>query len=76
MGRVRNAARKIRQIVEAMSSPRATRVSNLLVACLERLHQESHQAIDVLGMFAPVTKWNACIISNGLASMGIAVPVA
>jgi acetolactate synthase-1/2/3 large subunit len=25
---------------------------------LERLHQESHQAIDVLGMFAPVTKWN------------------
>jgi len=25
---------------------------------LERLHQESHQAIDVLGMFKPVTKWN------------------
>jgi len=25
---------------------------------LERLHQESHQAINVLGMFAPVTKWN------------------
>ena len=25
---------------------------------LERLHQESHQALDVLGMFKPVTKWN------------------
>ena len=25
---------------------------------LERLHQESHQAIDVLDMFKPVTKWN------------------
>jgi acetolactate synthase-1/2/3 large subunit len=25
---------------------------------LERLHQESHQAIDVLRMFEPVTKWN------------------
>ncbi|NHN42852.1 acetolactate synthase large subunit [Halorubellus sp. JP-L1] len=25
---------------------------------LERLHQESHQAIDVLRMFGPVTKWN------------------
>ena len=53
-----------------MSSPRATRASNLLVARLERLHQ----AIDVLGTFRPVTKWNTCIISNGRASMGIAVP--
>ena len=26
---------------------------------LERLHQESHQAIDVVGTFEPVTKWNA-----------------
>ncbi|PSP79874.1 acetolactate synthase large subunit [Halobacteriales archaeon QS_4_69_225] len=26
---------------------------------LERLHVESHQAIDVVGMFEPVTKWNA-----------------
>ena len=26
---------------------------------LERLHKESHQAIDVVGMFEPVTKWNA-----------------
>ena len=25
---------------------------------LERLHVESHQAIDVLGMFEPITKWN------------------
>ncbi len=25
---------------------------------LERLHQESHQAIDILRMFGPVTKWN------------------
>ena len=25
----------------------------------ERLHKESHQLIDVVGMFEPVTKWNA-----------------
>jgi len=25
---------------------------------LERLHQESHQALDVVDMFEPVTKWN------------------
>jgi acetolactate synthase-1/2/3 large subunit len=25
----------------------------------ERLHKESHQLVDVLGMFAPITKWNA-----------------
>ncbi|NIC00343.1 acetolactate synthase large subunit [Halobacterium sp. R2-5] len=25
---------------------------------LERLHKESHQALDVVGLFAPVTKWN------------------
>lgn len=28
---------------------------------LERLHQESHQAIDVVDMFEPVTKWNTQI---------------
>ncbi|AHG03934.1 thiamine pyrophosphate-binding protein [Halobacterium sp. DL1] len=26
---------------------------------LERLHKESHQALDVVDLFAPVTKWNA-----------------
>jgi len=26
---------------------------------LERLHKESHQLVDVVGMFDPVTKWNA-----------------
>ncbi|RKD88655.1 acetolactate synthase large subunit [Halopiger aswanensis] len=26
---------------------------------LERLHKESHQAIDVVDMFEPITKWNA-----------------
>ena len=25
---------------------------------LERLHQESHQALDIVGMFGPITKWN------------------
>jgi acetolactate synthase-1/2/3 large subunit len=25
---------------------------------LERLHQESHQALDVVGLFEPITKWN------------------
>ena len=28
---------------------------------LERLHKESHQAIDVVEMLAPITKWNAQI---------------
>lgn len=28
---------------------------------LERLHKESHQAVDVVEMLAPVTKWNAQI---------------
>ncbi|WP_132058654.1 acetolactate synthase large subunit [Halorussus amylolyticus] len=28
---------------------------------LERLHKESHQALDVVDMFEPVTKWNAQI---------------
>ena len=28
-------------------------------AGLERTFKESHQAIDVVAMFAPVTKWNA-----------------
>lgn len=26
---------------------------------LERLHKESHQALDIVDMFGPVTKWNA-----------------
>lgn len=30
-------------------------------ASLNRRHKESHQYIDVLGMFKPVTKWNASI---------------
>ncbi len=25
---------------------------------LERLHKESHQALDIVGMFGPITKWN------------------
>lgn len=28
---------------------------------LERLHKESHQALDIVEMFAPVTKWNTQI---------------
>lgn len=30
-------------------------------AGLERRHKESHQHLDVLEMFRPITKWNACI---------------
>lgn len=30
-------------------------------ASLNRRHKESHQSIDVLGMFKPVTKWNTSI---------------
>ena len=33
---------------------------------LERLHQESHQAIDVLNMFRPVTKWNTQLDSPNI----------
>jgi len=32
---------------------------------LGRLHHESHQAIDIVGMFQPVTKWNASITTPG-----------
>jgi acetolactate synthase-1/2/3 large subunit len=28
---------------------------------LERVYKESHQYVDVVGMFRPVTKWNARI---------------
>lgn len=28
---------------------------------IKRLHHESHQMIDVIGMFAPITKWNSTI---------------
>lgn len=28
---------------------------------IKRLHHESHQMIDVMGMFAPITKWNSTI---------------
>ena len=30
----------------------------------DRLHHESHQYLDVVAMFAPVTKWNAAIASS------------
>jgi acetolactate synthase-1/2/3 large subunit len=33
-------------------------------ADLERMHKESHQHIDVLSMFRPVTKWNARLHSS------------
>src|SRR5690349_24889371 len=32
-------------------------------ADLERMHKESHQHIDVVSMFKPVTKWNARLTS-------------
>ncbi|MFC4552802.1 MULTISPECIES: acetolactate synthase large subunit [Halorussus] len=33
---------------------------------LERLHKESHQTLDVVDMFEPVTKWNAQISDPGI----------
>ncbi|MEX0658234.1 MAG: acetolactate synthase large subunit [Egibacteraceae bacterium] len=30
-----------------------------------RLHKDSHQAMDVVGMFAPVTKWGATVWTGG-----------
>lgn len=38
---------------------RAPLVAITAQADLERLHKESHQAIDVVGMFRAITKWNA-----------------
>lgn len=35
---------------------------------LERLHHESHQAIDVVRMFAPITKWNNSIIDPAITA--------
>lgn len=35
-------------------------------AGLDRLHKESHQAIDVVGMFRTVTKWNAQVDRAGV----------
>src|SRR5215210_3124939 len=32
-------------------------------AATYRMHKESHQAMDVVGMFAPVTKWANSIIN-------------
>src|SRR4051794_12844675 len=33
---------------------------------LERMHKESHQYIDVVSMFKPITKWNARLNSAGM----------
>ena len=35
---------------------------------LERMHKESHQYIDVVSMFKPVTKWNARLNSPARSS--------
>lgn len=34
----------------------------------DRLHHESHQNLDVVAMFAPVTKWNAAITSPDIVT--------
>ncbi len=33
---------------------------------LEQLHQESHQRIDVVRLFQPITKWNSTILNPGV----------
>lgn len=33
-------------------------------ASTNRLHKESHQAVDVRGLFAPITKWGATIVNE------------
>jgi len=38
---------------------------------LERLHQESHQALDIVGMFGPITKWNAQLNDPDIISESI-----
>ena len=38
---------------------------------LARLHKESHQLIDVVRMFAPITKWNTSIHSPGIVAEAV-----
>jgi acetolactate synthase-1/2/3 large subunit len=38
---------------------------------LERLHQESHQALDIVGMFGPITKWNTQLNDPDIISESI-----
>src|SRR3712207_2908035 len=33
---------------------------------LERMHKESHQYLDVVSMFQPITKWNARVNAPGM----------
>ncbi len=35
---------------------------------LERLHNSSHQNLDIVSMFRPVTKWNSAITTPGVAA--------
>ena len=38
---------------------------------LERLHKESHQAIDIVGMFEPITKWNTQLNDPDIVSESV-----
>ncbi len=38
---------------------------------LERLHKESHQAIDIVKMFEPITKWNAQITDPDIVNESV-----
>ena len=38
---------------------------------LSRMHKESHQFIDVMGMFRPVTKWQAQVTTSAIVSEAV-----
>ena len=44
---------------------RAPLVAITAQADLTRIHRESHQYVDILELFAPITKWNARIADSG-----------
>jgi acetolactate synthase I/II/III large subunit len=43
---------------------------------IERMHKESHQYIDLIGIMQPIVKWNARVASPEIIPSLIVVPIA